>query len=79
MKVCMSADIMARMVVQQPQSVMVMNTTYSNQWSSGICDCCENVAECESSFHSFSNDVFYCLLSCVCIQSTIKQLLYLLY
>lgn len=44
----MSAGIMAKMVVQQPQPVMMANTSYSNQWSSGIFDCCENVAECES-------------------------------
>ncbi|KAI5625869.1 plac8 onzin related protein 5 [Silurus asotus] len=44
---------MARMVVQQPQSVVVMNTSQSNQWSSGICDCCENIGDCCFAFWCF--------------------------
>ncbi|KAG9274507.1 hypothetical protein AMEX_G11432 [Astyanax mexicanus] len=35
---------MAKIVVQQPQPVVMMAS--SNQWGSGICDCGENIAEC---------------------------------
>ncbi|XP_066537477.1 cornifelin homolog B-like [Hoplias malabaricus] len=38
---------MAKVVVQQPQSVVVMA---SSEWSSGICDFCDNVPECCFSF-----------------------------
>lgn len=63
--VCMCAGIMARMVVQQPQSVMVVNTTYSNQWTSGICDCCEDVAGCESVYINVS---IYTVMMFVCFK-----------
>ncbi|NP_001188228.1 cornifelin-like protein b isoform X1 [Ictalurus punctatus] len=61
---------MAKMVVQQPQPVMMANTSYSNQWSSGIFDCCENVAECCFSFWCFP--CFACSTSrkfgeCLCL------------
>ncbi|KAB5579193.1 hypothetical protein PHYPO_G00192280 [Pangasianodon hypophthalmus] len=45
--------IMAQMVVQQPSPVVVVNTTHSNQWSSGICDCCDNLADCCFAFWCF--------------------------
>ncbi|TRY62238.1 hypothetical protein DNTS_020203 [Danionella cerebrum] len=40
------------MVTSQQPSAFVMTNT-SNQWSSGICDCCDNVAECCFSFWCF--------------------------
>ncbi|XP_062849389.1 cornifelin homolog B-like [Trichomycterus rosablanca] len=59
---------MSKMVVQQPQPVMVVNT--SNQWSSGICDFCEDVPECCFSFWCFP--CFACATSrkhgeCLCL------------
>ncbi|KAM9500622.1 cornifelin homolog B-like isoform 1-T2 [Clarias gariepinus] len=44
---------MAKMVVQQPQAVAARNMTNSSQWSSGVFDCCDNVAECCFSFWCF--------------------------
>uniref|UniRef100_A0A3B4AHR3 Plac8 onzin related protein 2 n=1 Tax=Periophthalmus magnuspinnatus TaxID=409849 RepID=A0A3B4AHR3_9GOBI len=35
---------MSKMVVRQPQPVM--DSLVSNDWSSGICDCCQDVPEC---------------------------------
>ncbi|XP_030636656.1 plac8 onzin related protein 5 [Chanos chanos] len=59
---------MSRMVVQQPQPVMIATT--SNQWSSGICDCCDNVPECCFSFWCFP--CFACMTAkkhgeCLCL------------
>ncbi|KPP74136.1 cornifelinB-like, partial [Scleropages formosus] len=50
--VCNMALIMAlypaamstKMIIQQPGPVV--QTLDSNQWSSGICDCCDDMAEC---------------------------------
>ncbi len=33
------------MVVTQPEPVMV--SRHSDQWGSGICDCCNDVPECK--------------------------------
>ncbi|XP_018607677.1 cornifelin homolog A-like [Scleropages formosus] len=33
-----------KMIIQQPGPVV--QTLDSNQWSSGICDCCDDMAEC---------------------------------
>lgn len=41
-----------RMTTQQPGQFMIAQT--NDQWSSGICDCCDNVPECESLSRSFS-------------------------
>lgn len=46
--------VMAKMVVQQPQAVAARNMTNSSQWSSGVFDCCDNVAECESGYINVS-------------------------
>ncbi|KAL4631104.1 hypothetical protein GN956_G14860 [Arapaima gigas] len=57
-----------RIVVQQPQAVTV--AVQSNQWSTGICDCCEDMADCCFSFWCFP--CFTCKVSkdhgeCLCL------------
>ncbi|XP_060783706.1 cornifelin homolog B-like [Neoarius graeffei] len=59
---------MAKMVVQQPQPVVMV--AHSNQWSTGICDCCQNVPECCFSFWCFP--CFACMTAkkageCLCL------------
>ncbi|NP_001314982.1 plac8 onzin related protein 5 [Danio rerio] len=39
------------MTTQQPGQFMIAQT--NDQWSSGICDCCDNVPECCFSFWCF--------------------------
>uniref|UniRef100_A0A672PKQ0 Plac8 onzin related protein 5 n=1 Tax=Sinocyclocheilus grahami TaxID=75366 RepID=A0A672PKQ0_SINGR len=39
------------MTSHQPRPFVMAHT--SNQWSSGICDCCQNVPECEWALLSF--------------------------
>ncbi|XP_018599896.1 cornifelin homolog B-like [Scleropages formosus] len=41
----------ARMVIQQPP--VLVNAVQSNQWSSGICDCCNDIGECCCAFWCF--------------------------
>ncbi|KAI7806737.1 plac8 onzin related protein 5 [Triplophysa rosa] len=53
----------------QPPKPFVMSQT-SNQWSSGICDCCDNVPECCFSFWCFP--CFACVTArkhgeCLCL------------
>ncbi|XP_034745669.1 cornifelin homolog B-like [Etheostoma cragini] len=58
----------SRMVVNQPQPVMVSRE--SEEWSSGICDCCDDVPECCFAFWCFP--CFTCITSkkygeCLCL------------
>ncbi|XP_028276557.1 cornifelin homolog B-like [Parambassis ranga] len=41
----------SKMVIRQPQPVMVSQD--SDEWGSGICDCCENAPECCFAFWCF--------------------------
>ncbi|CAL9685180.1 unnamed protein product [Knipowitschia caucasica] len=57
-----------KMVVQQPQPVMVSMT--SNEWSSGICDCFHDVPQCCFAFWCFP--CFTCVTAkkygeCLCL------------
>ncbi|XP_036403473.1 cornifelin homolog B-like [Megalops cyprinoides] len=59
---------MAKMIVQQPQPFVV--ATDSNQWSSGICNCTEDMASCCFAFWCFP--CFACKTSrdygeCLCL------------
>ncbi|CAI5642680.1 cornifelin [Oreochromis niloticus] len=49
----------SKMVVQQPQPIMY--TQESDEWSSGICDCCQDVPGCCCAF--------WCLPCFACITS----------
>ncbi|TDH05311.1 hypothetical protein EPR50_G00141940 [Perca flavescens] len=39
------ATMTSKMVIHQPQPVMVARE--SEEWSSGICDCCDDVPQCK--------------------------------
>ncbi|KAI3373945.1 hypothetical protein L3Q82_022509 [Scortum barcoo] len=52
------------LVIDQPQPVMVVRN--SNEWGSGICDCCEDVPECCCAFWCFP--CFACRTS-ICLLS----------
>lgn len=40
----LAAEMTSKMVIKQPQPVL--ESKESDEWHSGICDCCENKAEC---------------------------------
>uniref|UniRef100_A0A8C6WQ04 Plac8 onzin related protein 2 n=1 Tax=Neogobius melanostomus TaxID=47308 RepID=A0A8C6WQ04_9GOBI len=57
-----------KMVVKQPQPMMISQE--SNEWSSGICDCCQDVPECCFAFWCFP--CFSCITAkkhgeCLCL------------
>lgn len=41
---------MSKMVIKQPQPVM--EAQESDEWGSGICDCCDDVPECKCLYYS---------------------------
>uniref|UniRef100_A0AAY4BNB9 Uncharacterized protein n=1 Tax=Denticeps clupeoides TaxID=299321 RepID=A0AAY4BNB9_9TELE len=65
-------------IVTQPQTFVVQT---SNQWSTGICDCCEDLSSCECCFGFWCFWCFACktakeLGECLCLplmRATMRQ------
>ena len=56
---------MTSFVIQQPAPVM--DSRVSDQWGSGICDCCEDVSQCKCVCVCVCVRLFVSMCVCVCV------------